>query len=78
VSYDDSDSHQAFKQKFKLNFPLLVDQDRKIAMAYGVEGEKYANRDTIVIDKEGKILKIFRKVDPKAHSGELLNLLGGK
>ncbi len=78
VSYDDADSHQAFKSKFNLNFPLLVDKDRKIATAYGVEGDKYANRDTIVIDKEGKILKVYRKVDPKGHSGELLNFLGGK
>lgn len=78
VSYDDSSSHQAFKEKFKLPFPLLVDSDRSIAQAYGVEGDKYPNRDTIVIDKEGKIKKIIRKVDPKSHSGELLNLLGEK
>jgi peroxiredoxin Q/BCP len=78
VSYDNADSHQAFKKKFALPFPLLVDTDKKIAQLFGVVGDKYANRDTLVIDKEGKIKKIFRKVDPKVHSGELLNLLGGK
>jgi len=78
VSFDDAESHQAFKEKFHLPFPLLVDSDKKIAQAYGVEGEKYPNRDTIVIDKDSKILKIFRKVDPKPHSGEILNVLGGK
>ncbi len=75
VSFDDAKSHQAFKEKFHLNFPLLVDSDKKIAMAYGVAGEQYAARDTIVIDKEGKIKKVLRKVDPKTHSEQLLQLL---
>jgi len=76
VSYDDAGSHQAFKSKFHLPFPLLVDSDKKIAQAFGVQGDKYAARDTIIIGKDGKILKIFRKVDPASHSGEILNLLG--
>jgi len=76
VSYDDASSHQAFKKKFNLPFPLLIDSDRKIAQAVGVEGDKYANRDTILIDKEGRIKKILRKVDPKVHSGEVLNIIG--
>ncbi len=78
VSYDDASSHQGFKKKFNLPFPLLVDQDKKIAQAFGVQGDKYANRDTIVIDKEGKIKKMLRKVDPAGHAGELLNILGEK
>jgi len=77
VSYDDASSHQAFKEKFHLPYPLLVDTDKKIAKAFEVQGDQYANRDTIVIDKEGKVKKILRKVDPKTHSGALLNLLGG-
>ncbi|MFO1518706.1 MAG: peroxiredoxin [bacterium] len=76
VSFDDAQSHQAFKEKFHLPFPLLVDTDKKIAKLFGVQGDQYAARDTIVIDKKGKIKKIIRKVDPKSHSGELLNLLG--
>ncbi len=75
VSFDDAKSHQAFKEKFHLNFPLLVDSDKKIAAAYGVSGAQYAARDTIVIDKEGKIKKVLRKVDPKTHSEQLLQLL---
>ncbi|HCU25645.1 MAG TPA: peroxiredoxin [Deltaproteobacteria bacterium] len=78
VSYDDATSHQAFKKKFQLPFPLLVDADHKIAQMFGVQGDKYANRDTIVIAKDGKIMKIIRKVDPKPHSQELLHLLGGE
>ena len=75
VSFDDSLSHQAFKKKFNLPFPLLIDSEKKIATAYGVEGDKYPQRDTIVIDKHLKILKIMRKVDPTQHSQEILNLL---
>ncbi|MBL7684591.1 MAG: peroxiredoxin [Deltaproteobacteria bacterium] len=75
VSFDDSKSHQNFIDKYQLPYPLLVDADRKIAQAYGVEGDKYPSRDTIVIDQEGKIKKIFRQVDPKNHSTELLSLL---
>jgi peroxiredoxin Q/BCP len=75
VSYDDAASHQAFKEKFHLPFPLLVDADKKIAQAFGVEGDKYAKRDTIVIDKQGKILKVFRGVNPAPHSREILELL---
>jgi len=77
VSFDNASSHQAFKSKFHLPFPLLVDTDKKIAKLFEVQGDQYAARDTIVIDKEGKIKKILRKVDPKVHSGELLNILGG-
>lgn len=75
VSFDDAVSHQAFKEKFHLNFPLLVDADKKIASAFGVTGDQYPSRDTIVIDKEGKIKKILRKVDPKTHSAQLLEIL---
>lgn len=75
VSYDDEGSHQAFKKKFSLPFPLLVDADHKIAEAFGVQGDKYANRDTIVIDKNGNLKKVLRKVDPASHSSEILNLL---
>lgn len=75
ISFDDEKSHQAFKSKFQLPFPLIIDSDKKIARSYGVEGDQYPNRDTIVIDKNGKIKKIYRKVDPKKHSAELLALL---
>lgn len=75
VSFDDADSHQAFKKKFNLPFPLLIDKDRTIAQAYGVQGEKYAQRDTIVIDKQGLILRILRAVNPAPHSQELIEIL---
>ena len=75
VSYDDAVSHQAFKKKFNLPFPLLVDADRKIAQAYGVQGDKYPARDTIVIDKYMIIKRIIRGVKPAQHAAEVLNEL---
>jgi peroxiredoxin Q/BCP len=75
VSFDDADSHQKFKSKFKLPFPLLVDEGRKIAQAYGVKGDKVPQRDTVVIDKEGLVQKIIRKVNPGGHDKELLDII---
>lgn len=75
VSYDDAQSHRHFKKKFNLPFPLLVDSDHKIARAFGVEGEKYAQRDTIVIDKEGLVKRIIRGVDPGGHDKEVLEII---
>lgn len=75
VSFDDAQSHQRFKDKFKLPFPLLVDEGRKIAQAYGVKGDKVPQRDTIVIDKDGLVQKIIRKVSPGGHDKELLEII---
>lgn len=63
VSPDDAASHRKFRSKYQLNFPLLVDQDHKIAEAYGAWGEKsmYGRkymgviRSHFVIDPEGRI-----------------------
>ncbi len=74
VSFDSASSHETFKQKFSLPFPLLVDKDRSIAKAYGVGGEKYPNRDTIVIDKDGIVERILRSVNPAPHAKELLEM----
>lgn len=75
VSFDDAVSHQAFKEKFKLPFPLLVDDDHSIARAYGVQGDKFPHRDTIVIDKAGFVTRIIRGVDPGGHDQEVLEAI---
>jgi peroxiredoxin Q/BCP len=75
VSYDTISSHQQFKEKYQLPFRLLVDADHKIAAAYGAEGSAHASRDTIVIDSKGKIVKIFRAVDPHSHVPDVLKSL---
>lgn len=72
VSFDTQSSHQQFKEKYRLPFRLLVDPDKEIAKAYGSSGIFFASRDTFVIDGQGKILKIYRGVNPGAHVEELI------
>lgn len=80
VSRDDAESHQAFKEKFALPFPLLVDRDRTLGDAFGIEGlsEKYPmvyKRSTVVIDAEGKVAKVMPNVDPATHADDVLEAL---
>ena len=83
VSVDSSQSHRKFIHKYKLPFPLLSDPERKIVEAYGVwveksmYGKKYmgAERSTFVIDGDGRIATILRKVKPEEHVSLLKNAL---
>ena len=83
VSPDNLKSHDKFSQKFKLSFPLLADENKKMATDYGVwveksmYGRKYMGvaRTTFIIDKVGKIAKVFEKVTPKGHDQEVLEAL---
>ncbi len=76
VSPDPVDSHQKFKEKYDLNFPLLADEDHSVAEAYGVWkeksmfGNKYwgVERSTFLIDEKGKLAKVWRRVRPKGHA----------
>ncbi len=85
VSPDSSKSHQKFITKESLNFPLLADEDRAVASAYGVwveksmYGRKYmgVERTTFIIDEKGRIAHIFAKVKVKGHVDEVLNALAG-
>lgn len=73
VSVDDVASHKAFSEEHSLPFPILADSAKKTATAYGtltthaVYGE-FAQRDTFIIDPEGRVAKHYVKVDPKGHS----------
>ena len=75
VSVDPAASHTAFIAKYQLPFPLLSDPDHHLVNAYGVwvdknmYGRKYkgTERSTFVIDGEGRIAAIFRKVKPEEH-----------
>ena len=72
VSPDSEKSHQNFKSKFELPFPLLVDSDHQISEAYGVwqeksmYGRKYMGilRSHFVIDEQGKVMEARYKVKP--------------
>jgi peroxiredoxin Q/BCP len=75
VSVDPVASHEKFIDKYRLPFPLLSDPDHKLAEAYGVwveknmYGKKYmgTERSTFVIDAEGQLAKILRRVKPDEH-----------
>ncbi|MNK00906.1 putative peroxiredoxin bcp [compost metagenome] len=83
VSVDDEKSHQKFITKYSLPFPLLADTDKKIVTDYGVWGEKNmygkkymgTNRTTFVIDENGVIAHIIKKVDTKNPTAQVLELL---
>jgi thioredoxin-dependent peroxiredoxin len=72
VSTDSVKSHEGFRDKFSLNFPLLSDKSKSIIKAYGVEsGYGSARRVTFLIDKSGIIRHIWEKVDTARHSDEV-------
>lgn len=82
VSRNDAKSHQKFKEKYSLDFPLLVD-DGKISDAYGtwVEKNMYGRtymgmqRATFLIAPDGTIAKAYPKVKPEEHAAEVVEAL---
>jgi peroxiredoxin Q/BCP len=76
VSLDSAESHAAFSKKFGLPFPLLADDGGRVARQYGALGGfwplRFAKRHTFVIDPRGNVARIYRDVDPGAHSRELI------
>ena len=81
VSVDSVDSHKQFCTKDSLTFNLLSDEQKKVVEQYGSLGSfgpmKIAMRNTFLIDPNGKIVKVWTKVDPSGHSDEVLAALGG-
>ena len=83
VSPDSEASHLKFAQKFGLKFNLIADTNKEILQSYGVWGEKmnYGKtymgviRTTFVINEEGIIEKIFKKVDTKEHTIQIVKEL---
>jgi thioredoxin-dependent peroxiredoxin len=76
VSVDDEVSHQAFTEKYNLNFPLLADTDKSLIKAYDVDGGGYAKRVTYVIDPSGKITHVDTAVSTATHASDVLTALG--
>lgn len=80
VSPDTVASHVKFREKYKLNFPLLADADHKLAEAWGAWREKnmYGKksmgiaRSTFLIDRQGKIAKVWRSVKVDGHDEKVL------
>jgi peroxiredoxin Q/BCP len=83
VSTDSVKSHKKFKEKYHLPFPLLSYPDQKVVEQYGVwtekqmMGKKFMGiaRTTYLIDKNGKIARVFEGVKPAEHSREVLDAL---
>lgn len=81
VSPDSVTSHTRFSAKLGLPFPLLADEDHRVAIKYGVWQEKtmYGRRTqgiartTFVIDRAGRVAKVFAKVKPDGHAQEVLD-----
>ncbi len=76
VSVDNLESHRAFSQKFKLNFPILADPTKRVTKAYdALAFYRLPKRMTYLIDKQGKIRKVFTHVDPSKHVQEIIETL---
>ncbi len=81
VSVDTVDSHKQFCTKDSLTFTLLADPDKKVVQEYGSLGNfgpmVIAMRNTFLIGPDGKIVKVWTKVDPNVHSDAVLAALAG-
>ena len=83
ISKDSLDSHNKFKKKYKIKFDLLSDLDKKVLKKYKVwRKKKFMGREfmgvirsTFLIDKKGRILKIWDNVKVKDHAKEVLKAL---
>jgi peroxiredoxin Q/BCP len=80
ISVDDVASHKEFAEEHSLPFTLLADPSKQTAKDYGVLVKwmgaiEIAQRDTFIIDPDGRIAKHFVKVDPKGHSELVLKEL---
>ena len=81
VSADTQKKQSNFKNKYEFPFPLLADEDKEVIQAYGVWGPKKfmgkeydgIHRTTFIIDEEGKIEEVIKKVKTKAHTDQILS-----
>ena len=73
VSTDGVKSHENFKNKYSLNFPLLSDKSKEIVDLYGVRSKfGSARRVTFLIEKGGRIAHIWNKVKTSSHADEIV------
>jgi peroxiredoxin Q/BCP len=83
VSADSVESHAKFRNKFALNFPLLVDAGHRVAEIYGAWREKNMygkksmgiQRSTFVIDPAGKVARVWKAVKVDGHDAQVLAAL---
>ena len=85
VSPDSETSHVKFKQKYGLPFTLLADPEHSVAEEYGtwVEKRNYGKtymgieRSTFVIDADGRVARVMRRVKPDTHAEQVLDAIPG-
>ena len=77
ISADSRASHERFRSKYELPFTLLADPEHTLAEPYGVaqEGKTSYERSTFVIDADGNVTKIMRRVNPDSHADKVLSAL---
>ena len=83
VSTDSIESHGKFRDKYRLNFPLLADEDHAVAEKYGAWREKNRygkkslgiQRSTFLIDAAGKVAKVWKQVNVDGHDEKVLEAL---
>ncbi|HBJ38847.1 MAG TPA: thioredoxin-dependent thiol peroxidase [Planctomycetaceae bacterium] len=85
VSCDSTQSHAKFRDKYSLNFPLLVDADHQVAEKFGAWREKNMygkksmgiQRSTFLIDPKGKVAKVWKRVQVDGHDAQVLEAIRG-
>ena len=85
ISPDSDESHEKFRDKMGIPYPLVADTENEVSKKYGVYGLKNfmgreymgVNRSTFIVDKSGKIAKVFKRVKPAGHSKEVFESARG-
>ena len=72
ISADSPASHKKFSEKYNLPFILLSDPKKEVIKAYGATNGIFTKRISYLVGPEGIILKVYPKVDPTTHGGEIL------
>ena len=83
ISPDSAESHAKLRDKYELNFPLLADVDHKVAEKFGAWREKNMygkksmgiQRSTFLIDAEGRVAKVWKRVQVDGHDEQVLGAL---
>lgn len=81
VSFDEEEANAAFAEQNRFPFLLLCDTDREVGLAYhacmGPE-DGYAERYSFLIDEDGRVAKVWKKVEPRSHAQEVLDFLDSR
>jgi thioredoxin-dependent peroxiredoxin len=83
ISGDSAESHTKFRNKYALNFPLLVDSDHQVAERFGAWREKNLygrksmgiQRSSFLFDAQGKLAKVWRRVQVAGHDAQVLDAI---